>query len=108
MVNQEYETGHLEQGEAYLRKLIEPGDLLVAQLPPITVYEIATVIPVVGRIAGSSFLLELAESAANRILSSSWAVPLFRIGANLGLALIAVYRSDQRLAADQNVRPSSK
>ena len=97
----EYEVGNFDLGVTYLVRLVGPGDQPPSQLPLITNYEAAMMIPIADRITGNAPRLEFAESAARAILSSRNAVPLFRSGASLGLGLIASKRADARLAADQ-------
>ncbi|MCH8108139.1 MAG: response regulator transcription factor, partial [Chloroflexi bacterium] len=95
----EYETGESVQGEVYLERLLEamrrtgPEQLLAAGLT-------CQAIPAVARITGVPGRLEIAEAAAQAVLSGQAATPIFVLQAKAGLALLAVQKGDQSAAAE--------
>jgi DNA-binding CsgD family transcriptional regulator len=97
----EYEVGDFGVGEGYLERLLEtiPGDL--ASRPGSQHAFPALVIPWIARVTGRLELLEVAESAAQTILSSPFANPLFVLSARAGLGLLAMLRADQAAAEEQ-------
>ena len=89
----EHEQGDFEQGEVYLDRLLEVTRLT----PPGPSQEyssVAHVVPIVSRVTGEAHLFDVAEEAAEVVLSSPAARPLAAVGARKGLALMAVQRSD--------------
>jgi DNA-binding CsgD family transcriptional regulator len=93
----EYETGEFAQGEVYLERLLEVirhGQLSFslgkAQL---------TIIALL-RITGDLGRLEIAEAAAEEILSEQSMTPIMATYAKAGLALLAVQKDDQSAAAE--------
>ena len=90
----EHETGEYTQGEAYLDRLLEamglagPGQLLAAGRGSMA-------LPAVARITGVPGRLEVAEAAADAILSDQFVIPFHVMYANVGLALLAVLKGDQ-------------
>ena len=96
----EHETGEYTQGEAYLDRLLEamglagPGQMLAAGRGSMA-------LPAVARITGVPGRLEVAEAAADAILSDQFVIPFHVMYANVGLALLAVLKGDQS-AADKH------
>jgi DNA-binding CsgD family transcriptional regulator len=98
----EYQVGNWSLGESYLHKLAEATR--AAELEPNIEHAIlATEIPFIGRITGSQKNPEMAEQAAERVLSSPFATPLAGLIARTGLGLLAVQREDS-LAARHHYR----
>ncbi|MFQ6027699.1 MAG: serine/threonine-protein kinase PknK [Dehalococcoidia bacterium] len=96
----EYEVGDFAAGEIYLERLLEamrlssPGPTVEYQFPAIA-------IPLVTRITGVAERLEIAQSAAEAVLSSGSVLPLGAQVARAGLALLAVERKDAEVATQQ-------
>ena len=92
--------GDFRQGEAYLERLLEvlrltePGPTLEHGL-------VAAVIPVIARITGVADRSDVAEAAAETVLSAPSVTPLVAALARFGLALLAVQRGDIGAAKKQ-------
>lgn len=105
----EYETGNIEQGEAYLERLLQT----MSMAPPLQAFHFsgpAIVIPIVARITGSVDRFDAAFAAAETILGNFSAVNIIRDGAagiysrvaaTAGLALMAVQLGDTKAAVAQ-------
>jgi DNA-binding CsgD family transcriptional regulator len=94
----EYQVGEFSQGEVYLHRLLEviqqyPGPTLAAA-------SVAQIIPMVVRITGILDRLDIAQTAAEMVLSSPFAAPFLSLEAKVGLAMATVFRNDV-LAARQ-------
>ena len=95
----EHETGEAAQGEVYLERLLEsmrqagPGQLQ----PP---SRVAMAIPALARITGVPGRLEIADAAAEAVLSDDSANPVFAMQAKAGLALLAVQKGDLSAAGE--------
>ena len=61
---------------------------------------LATVIPLIGRIANTDERLDAAEAAAERVVSLPRVAPVMAMNATSGLALIAVQKSDANAAKE--------
>jgi len=96
----EYQIGHFDEGEGYLERLLE-AKALITPGPTIEYATTALLIPWAGRITGVVDRSEIAEEAADAVLSSPFATPLTAALARLGLALLAVERRDVALATEQ-------
>jgi len=104
----EYQLGDFEAGETYLARLLEsvqqgqPG----IPTPPYTIFNLGTytilttVIPIVARITGVMARFEVVEAIAQSVSSSPAAHPGPLYAAKIGLALIAVQRSDVSAAEE--------
>ena len=95
----EYEVGEFTQGNVYLERLVEA----MRGSPPLPGPQHsfpAMMIPMVARITGAMDHLEIAVEAAEVILSSPSATPMFSTHARLGLAMLAVVRADASAATD--------
>ena len=95
----EYQAGDFAQGREYLERLIEamrkaPAEATMSFVVP------AVVLPLVARIAETDDHLDISEEAAQVILSSRSATPLYAMTAKCGLALIAVRKSDVTAATE--------
>ncbi len=89
----EYQLGQFGEGARFLERLLDAANAA----PNLPVFEHATVadiIPVIARITGVSDHFDLAEKAAETVLSSPQAPPVFSMRAQAGLALMAVIRED--------------
>ena len=64
-------------------------------LPVAEHWSVALTIPLIVRISGEDDLIGVAERSAETFLSSLQAVPLLSLGAQAGLALLAVMRGDR-------------
>jgi len=96
----EYETGDFSQGREYVERLIDA----MTRTPPGPSPEhghTALVISVAARISGESGQLDLAEAAAQRILSSPDATGWFTTTARIVMALLSVLRNDVAEAEQQ-------
>ena len=95
----EYETGESAQGEVYLERRLEamrragPGNLQ----PPARV---SMVMPAVARITGVAGRLEIAEAAAEGVLSEQYATPIYVLQVKACLALLAVQKGDRSSAEE--------
>jgi tetratricopeptide (TPR) repeat protein len=100
----EYETGALDQGDAYYQRLIEA----MHQTPSGASFEYAFVASVTGFAAhytglAGRFDFGVAKTAAKAVLSTPATTPLVAIRAHTGLALMAVEEGDVA-AAEQGYR----
>jgi DNA-binding CsgD family transcriptional regulator len=90
----EYQVGEFDQGEVYLRQLLE-SVLLTPPGPNFSYATQALVIPMVAQISGvADNRLDAAEAAAQAVLSAPSATPLFVKFARTSLALLAQLRRD--------------
>lgn len=96
----EYELGDFGQGEAYLERLLEAVRRTPAG-PSNENASLAMVIPLVVRITGMDERLNVAESAAQAILSAKSTTLRFAMWARAGLALLAVQRGNVAAAREQ-------
>ena len=92
--------GAFDQGQAYLERLLE-AMRLTAPGPTFEYAFPAFLIPVVAYTTDVEDRFEVAEAAAEAVLSSPSAVPLLTMYARAGLALIAVRRGDIESAGKQ-------
>ena len=96
----EYETGNLVEGQQYLASILQvmpenvPGPNSGYALPALT-------IPTIAYISGETVHLDLAESAAETVVSAPEVTPWVDSLARSGLGLLAVIREDQAAAAEQ-------
>ncbi len=92
--------GNIEESRDYCKQLLEVvPNVLVGigfQHSPA-----AETIPLFARVTGTTDLLDVAESVARELLSSPSIPDAFLLGARVGLALIAVQRSDVESANEQ-------
>ena len=96
----EYEEGDFAQGEAYTERLL--GTLRLASTSlGVESASVAMLLPWVARITGVMNWFEEAEEAAERVLSSPTVSPIFVQLGRIGLALLAVVRSDVPAAQEQ-------
>ncbi len=96
----EHELGERELGEAYLERFVEtmrgaPTRGGVQYARP------AAVLPYIARLTESFDLLDIAVTAADKVLGSSASEPIYSMGARTGMALVAILRRDIKLAATQ-------
>jgi tetratricopeptide (TPR) repeat protein len=95
----EYETGEFAQGKVYLEQLLQvmgragPSQLLVSA-------RVSRAIIAIARITGVPYRWEIAEEAAEEVLSALAATPRDVISAKGGLALLAVQKGDQSAAEE--------
>ncbi len=95
----EHETGESAQGEVFLERLLEvmrragPDQFFASGMT-------STAIPAIARITGVPDRLEIAEAAAEAVLSAQSVTPFFAMYAKTGLALLAVQKGDQSAAAE--------
>ena len=95
----EYETGESAQGEVYLERLLQtfhragPSQLF-------SYARLSMAITAIARITGVPDRLELAEEAAETVLSAPSVTPRDAMNARAGLALLAVQNGDQSAAAE--------
>ncbi|MFQ6029009.1 MAG: tetratricopeptide repeat protein, partial [Dehalococcoidia bacterium] len=96
----EYEEGEFGQGEAFLRRLIEAMGM-TAPGPALVYGYTAVVIGFAARITGMVDRFDVAQTAAETVLSSAHVNPNYAMQARAGLALLAVQRGDVRAAREQ-------
>ena len=96
----EHESGNKFQGQLFLERLLEAVRLLTSE-PRHDYASTASMVPIAARITGDTEYLNMAEGAASTVLSAETATPLVASLARLGLALIAVLRSDAHGAKEQ-------
>ena len=95
----EHETGETTQGEIYLERLLEA----MHQAGPDQLGAcgwISKTIAAIARITGVPDRLEIAEAAAEAVLSEQLVRPALTINAAAGLALLAVEKGDQSAAKE--------
>jgi DNA-binding CsgD family transcriptional regulator len=96
----EYEVGDFGQGEAYLERFL--ATIPPAAARPGAQYAFpAVTIPLVSRITGVLDRLDIAATAAQAVVSSPFANPVFAMYARAGLGLLAVLRDDAAAATEQ-------
>ncbi len=93
----EYQVGEFGQGEAHLERLIG----LTSPWPTGDYFYTAMFIPQISHISGEVGRLDVAETAAEAVLSEPSFTPFFSTSARMGLALIAVQRGDVAEAEEQ-------
>ena len=96
----EYELGEWEQGEGFLERLVEtmhdaPPRAGVQHARP------AAVLSYIARLTGSSDRLDIAVTAADKVLGSSASEAIYTLGARMGMALVAILRRDIELVETQ-------
>jgi DNA-binding CsgD family transcriptional regulator len=96
----EYEVGDFGQGEAYLERFLATMPPAAAR-PGSQYASPAVTIPWIARITGVLDRLDIAETAAQTVVSSPFANPVFAMMARTGLGLLAVLRDDAAAAAEQ-------
>jgi class 3 adenylate cyclase len=89
----EFEAGEAAQGEVYLRRLV---DIMETHRPGPTIHyaSVAHTIGLAGWITGAADRFDLAQRAAQTVVSSSFATPAYCAWARIGTALIAVIQGD--------------
>jgi len=94
------QVGNLEQSSEYIKQILEvvPDILVSAGLEHVFG---AAAIPLFARVTGTPELLDVAESAARELLSSPSIPSVFISLTRVGLALIAIQRSDVESAKEQ-------
>ncbi len=102
----EYELGDFSQGQDFLERLLEVVQL-TAPGPTLEHSFLAVVIPAVARITGVISRFDVAEAAAETILSSPSVTPIITTFARTGLALMAVQRGEVSAAQEQYTALSS-
>jgi tetratricopeptide (TPR) repeat protein len=99
-VKLEYDVGDFVQGEVYLERLLEalrltpPGPTMAYAVP-------AVAIPLAAGITSEVGQMDVAEAAAQTVLSSPSVTPNVAKFARAGLALLAVQRGDATAAVEQ-------
>ncbi|MFQ6027770.1 MAG: LuxR C-terminal-related transcriptional regulator [Dehalococcoidia bacterium] len=96
----EYELGNIDEGEAYLERLLE-----VMQSPQSSAGEFrfvapVMVIPLASRITGVAGRFDIVERAAQTVLASPAVGNLTALETNTGLGLLAVQRNDLAAAEE--------
>ena len=96
----EYEEGDFVQGEVCTERLIDASRLTPTS-PGIEYTSVAMLLPWSARVTGVMSRLHEAEAAAETVLSTPAANPIFVQHARQGLALLAVVRGDETAAQEQ-------
>ena len=95
----EFELGEIDQTEIYLERLLDAMQLA----PPGPNFEYAVPalgIPLAARVSGASRHIEVAEAAADTVLTAVHSSPFVLWGARAGLGFLAVQRGDSAAATD--------
>jgi len=95
----EHETGESAQGEVYLEQLLE-AMRRAGPVQLVASVRASMVITAVARITAVPDRLEIAEAAAEAVLSTQSVRPVLVTYAKTGLALLAVQKGDQSAAAE--------
>ena len=101
----EHETGESAQGEVYLERLLEvvrlagPIQLIASAMTSIT-------IPKMARIAELPDRSDIAEAAAEIVLSDQSIIPIYVLQAKAALALIAAQKGDSFTGAQRVDNPN--
>jgi tetratricopeptide (TPR) repeat protein len=95
----EFETGNFTEGETYIERFLQAMHLVPAG-PNIQTAMVATLLPVVARITGDTHQIDVAEDAAETVLSAPSLATNLVVYARMGAALIAVIQRDVKAAAD--------
>jgi DNA-binding SARP family transcriptional activator len=90
----EFELGDPDEGSMYIARLQEVAESAPPPGPIADYVFLGAIIPLTSRIAGAGERLDVAELAAERVLSLPRLSPALALYAKSGLALIAVQRSD--------------
>ncbi len=96
----ESEVGEIDQAFAYLERILD-AMRLNAPGPTFLYSTTAILIPALARITGRMDQLDVAEEAAEAVLSSPAVTPIVSIISRCGLAMLAVLRSDVASAGVQ-------
>ena len=96
----EYEIGDFVQGEVFLDRLAEVMRL-TPRGPTMEYAVTAMAAATVARISGTADRLDLAQAAAEPVLSSNTAAPYCTADTRLGMALLSVERGDIPTATEQ-------
>ena len=94
-----FELGEIDQTEVYLERLLDAMRLA----PPGPNFEYAVPalgIPLAARVSGASRHIEVAEAAADAVLTAAHSSPFVLWGARGGLGFLAVQRGDSAAATD--------
>ncbi|MFQ6028571.1 MAG: hypothetical protein ACE5Q6_13880, partial [Dehalococcoidia bacterium] len=94
-----FELGEIDQTEVYLERLLDAMRLA----PPGPNFEYAVPalgIPLAARVSGAPRHIEVAEAAADTILTAAHSSPFVLWGARAGLGFLAVQRGDSAAATD--------
>ncbi|MCI0846596.1 MAG: hypothetical protein J4N33_05690, partial [Chloroflexi bacterium] len=96
----ESQVGEIDQAFAYLERFLA-AIRLTPPGPTLPRSSAALIIPSFARITGRMEQLDVAEEAAEAVLSSPTVTPLITLISRCGLAMLAVLRSDVALAEEQ-------
>ena len=96
----EHQTGESGQGKIYLERLLETMRLAGPDQSQASV-RASMAIAAIARITGVSYRLEIAEAAAEAVLSNQSVAPLNVMYARAGLAFLAVQKGDQPAIEEQ-------
>ncbi|PKB63685.1 MAG: hypothetical protein BZY80_06015 [SAR202 cluster bacterium Io17-Chloro-G2] len=94
----EYETGEFDRGEEYLQRLVEAQRLSLDR--NFSTGRTSMAIAAIARITGVPIYLEIAEAAAEGVISSRSVTPTLALYAKAALAMVAVQTGNQAAAAD--------
>ncbi len=95
-----YEAGEFDRGAALLQRLLEAIPPSAAR-PGVQYSVPAQIIPWVARITGVLDRLDVAEAAAQSVLASPFANPIYVLHSRASLGLLAVLRGDAAAASEQ-------
>ena len=93
-VRLEYEVGQIDEGARFLERLLDVAKA-APNWPVFDHAAVANTIPVIASITGVLGRFDVAEKAAETVLLSPQALPMFSMIAQNGLALMAVMREDR-------------
>ena len=96
----EYQTGHLDEGAAFVERLI--GVMQQEDADPDLEYALpALVIPIVARIDGDDRSFEIAERAAKAVLTSPSTTPSLAVLARVGRVLMAISQGNNVVTSEE-------
>ena len=96
----EYEVGNIEEAEAWLERLLEVMQSPLNSTGEFRFVAPVMVIPLASRISGVISRFDVAEKAAQTVLSSPGVGGLTTLEVNTGLGLLAVQRDDSTAAEE--------
>ena len=97
---QEFEVGNFSEGDTYVARLLEVMHLIPPG-PNVQAAVVAYVLPTAARITGDTGRLEIAEAAAQTVLSAPTVATMLGEAARIGAGMTAVVRGDVGGASDR-------
>jgi class 3 adenylate cyclase/tetratricopeptide (TPR) repeat protein len=95
----ELQVGALDDGERHLQQLLDPRRVTAWSL--LEKFAMAAFLPMAARVTGDDQRLDLARETAEAALAATKMPPFMHLYGRIGLAFVAVQRTDRLLAAEQ-------